>query len=264
LGDLLSLTDSGATIQRQLSGEGYKVIGDVCLSFLGFSQNETWQQRFGGDEFKACGLFGRFLPITSTYVELAGLGEGSGDFRDVLRAASDRATGMGRTVCYFGPTVGRGEVDLIGRTMAEVERTEEGQAFQRSYPRDWQNLRGKVIGQAIKMSMIDAFLDGAGGDGAAVDCSPYFRKNAMLATVFYLTYLQQVVEVSALGRKEQKVRELLAKYGTMNKRDIQRQATFYNAGELQTVMDNLKADGVVVEEERVNPNKTRTLVYRLR
>jgi hypothetical protein len=263
----LQLTDSGSKLERQLVGDGFKGMYDLCVGFLGFSQNETWHNELGGEEFMARGLFGRFVPYTSTYLALSDVIENHTPFLTLLKdLADDAQTITDRIRCVFGDPVAIGEKDFIGRAMEELESREVVAQFIAEYPVEWAAIRNKIIGHAIKCSIIDAF---ANGDYRAtitkhkevVDCSPYFQVHALVLTAVYAAYFWQRPEISAFGKLEDKVLQCLRRQGPMSARELQRRIHFYNKGQFTEMMQSLIAEGLVKMGHRKAGTGPRTAVY---
>jgi hypothetical protein len=263
---LLKLADSASYIPKHLSGEGYKIMADCCVSFLGYTQNETWQNKFGGEQFKNCGLFGRFIPLTGRGMRLSQIIPPQGSsYKTVMDEVHEAARLAGQQIrCSFlNPDGG----DFIKDAKKRMTDWEWVKKLTEIYPRDWANLQNKIVIHAIKCSMIDAFLNRDYLDGLSIkpciNASCYFETHMKWISAAYWFYLQQSEAVSTTAKHEQIVLSLLKKYQSgMTKRDIARRLNIFGS-ELAEILDALKDDGQVSVSQRINRNGTKTAVYRI-
>jgi hypothetical protein len=249
---VLQLFDGGSVMQKQLAGEGYKLIADTCVSLCGFSQNQTWEKAFGDSDKLARGLFGRFVPWTDRYLKLDGHGPTTATVQSVFATVKNRtAVQPDDITCTFGPPCD-GPKDSIGQIMDEVAETPNGKSFARIYPNEWAVLRNKIINHAIKAAMIDGFLENVREvdpfnvqEATTIDCLHHFRRHAELFVSCYLSYYQQVQPTSAYGELEQRVLRIARRDGFVTKRDTQRQL-HVTARDLAELLANLVQAGELI------------------
>lgn len=244
--NVLKLFDGGGFFQKQLATEGYKMIGDACVTLCGFSQCTTWEKTLGDSDSLSRGLFGRFVPYTTTHLRLEGV-QVEEHLEPVKQQVGKLIADMkNRPVvrCKFGPPAVYGETDAIGQVMKRLEVEADAREFARIYPDEWAVLRNKVINHAIKGAMIDAIITGEGKNVAAIDCLRYFERHARLVISCYFAYYLQVQPESRFGETERKVLKLLRRDGSLSRRDIQRSLSLYGR-ELQDLMENLEADNII-------------------
>ncbi len=264
---LLSLLDSGGKLDNQRTGEGSRGMYDLCVGFLGFTQNETWNTELGGEEFMSRGLFGRFVPYTSTYLRLTDIAENQTNLTTIIRDLHDDAqTITERIQCVFGEKVPLGEKDFAGRAMDALESRDGVRQFVADYPQEWASLRNKILVHAEKCAMIDAFVNGDYKHDLAthkdiLDCSKYFMNHALFITATYAAYFWQRPEVSAFGKLEDKVVQILKREGALTARELQRKCHFHNRPQLDEMMKSLVAAAIVRRSEITNKNGTKTEVF---
>jgi hypothetical protein len=250
MGYLLRLTDSHANIERRMAGDGKQIASDLCISFCGFTQNSTWGDTFGGEEFRKSGLFGRFLPFVSD-LKIVELTNAKSELFPSLLSIQQAVAQMDQITCFIGDE----EHDVIATALTRLGTTQIGQDFAKVFPDSWEQLRGKIVSAAIRMSMIDTLLlrmtkstDSWSGKtligGDNIDCSKTLLRNLMLVTMCYYAYLDQFAPVSDYARIEDRIIAMLRK-GPQAKRMLKRGVTVKQNFALENALESLIDDGTV-------------------
>jgi len=179
LGNILKLADSGGEVHGDVVYGGKRLISDVCLGIVAFSQPEVWAEKFDPDVHLASGLAGRFMVTNEDDFDLniPGIQPMSSPavvngIRLVIRGLLNRVKRVAdRVICEQ-----TGDNDEYGEVFDELlEDPVIKEVVEFGYI-DAVRLRGKLINLAIKWTMVDVFLglDDAGldalkGDVEAVD-----------------------------------------------------------------------------------------------
>jgi len=160
-GNLLKLADSGTTITGDTTTKGQRVIHDVCTSIVAFTQPEVWQENFNPDEHLDSGLAGRFVMVSHEDYELT-VNAAEMPFNDTLLAIKgvfrellDRLDQIADRVQNDPDNPG----DERGRIFDEVASEANIAAVAKHGFIDLSKLKGKLIGQALKLTAMHVFLD---------------------------------------------------------------------------------------------------------
>lgn len=242
LEDVLSLMDPANPFESSTSGEGFKAMYDLCISFIGYTQDATWQSEMASTHLKDVGLFGRFVPnpanlkiinLPAPKTSLAGIVKEIRGLSSLLE--------FQEKICTFGVDTAL-KLDPIREDIDKLTSSPLGQRFQKRFPSDWGRLTGKVIGHAIKLSMICEFLETGldrGGDWVTddrpVDCRKWFYRCAELVLKCYLSYLDSADDCRQLDTRETKILEQLARHQYLTGRDLQRSSQLYGQAFTQLV-----------------------------
>ena len=162
IGNLLKLADNGGEIQGDTAGKGKRVISDICFSIIGWSQPETWVENFDPSVHLSSGLAGRFTLVNhdSFELNLAGIPSMTSDeviegIRLVIRDLLTRLENVAdRVVCERS-----GEVDEYGAIFEQLIAEPQFKEIIEFGYIDVELLRGKLLNQSLKMTMVDTFLN---------------------------------------------------------------------------------------------------------
>jgi len=160
-GNLLKLADSGTTITGDTSTKGVRAIYDVCTSFVAYSQPEVWQDNFNPEEHLDSGLAGRFIVVSQDDFDLT-VETIDAPFKKVLQDIeglfSELLTRLDRIADRVENDPPNPD-DERGRIFDEVAATPAIDAMAKHGFIDLVKLKGKLIGQALKLTQMHVFLD---------------------------------------------------------------------------------------------------------
>lgn len=170
LGSVLQLADSGSTISGSTVTSGYRVICDTCISIIGYTQPESWHDLFAATDNLASGLSGRFTVVDADDLselnvptKRIGQDQLADHVQHLVTAIVNKfkplsgIDNLGRVKVDYGD-----DDDTLGQVWDELISTHPTLSKVRHIP--WDALKGKLIYQALKYSLIFAAygLDDAG------------------------------------------------------------------------------------------------------
>ncbi|MFA9477573.1 hypothetical protein ACERK3_04610 [Phycisphaerales bacterium AB-hyl4] len=224
LSDVLKLAD--ATDHESITkNSGFAMMYDMCVGFLGLSQDATWEREMGSQVFKDVGLFGRLIPQTQHH-EVTGLPPVDCTFTDIIRGEVGTlvdALPSTRTPCTFGVDY---DHDPIGEAKESFTNTPVGRYLRDVFPMDWEVLKSKFVVHAIKLSMICAMLSEEVEDfrfgklPEKFDGLQYFSRCIEIVAKCYAAYLAHRGDGMDTSSEEDKVLTQLRQSGAMFKRDL--------------------------------------------
>lgn len=164
LGSVLKLADSASEINGSTGTNGYRTIEDCCLSIIGYTQTEMWHKAFDTLANVASGLIGRFFimniddyaPLKVDKLSLSQT-ECEAEIKMLLKEIVQKVERLPkRLVCDFDADKTK---DFCGSIFDAVAQYEEVQAFTSQGLLDLDKFKGKVIAQAIKLTMVHKVLE---------------------------------------------------------------------------------------------------------
>ncbi len=161
LATVLQLADSGAKISGGTSTGGYRLIADCCLSMIGYTQDHNWYQIFDADMNLESGLIGRFfIAHMKDYVleverETLTQDQGYARIYTLLSQYAERLKLAANLSCNFCPNV---DDDFCHKIFTSTINKNAIKPFIDYNLIDINKIKGKVIYQAIKDTMLVSFL----------------------------------------------------------------------------------------------------------
>jgi len=283
LGSVLKLFDSGSVLDSVTRGGGVTVCPDLCISFLGFSQDGMWNLKFGQDLFKMSGLAGRFLPFTEN-LKFTGMEKKDKEvlkdgiepkdvFKQKLNMFYQIVQAMPRVECIIQNNEDDDKnVDYIGQAKKLFLETTLAKVFKKNYPNDFDNLINKFITFGIKLSQVFTLLDKLDSIKSKLNTMTGVKKIycnldnyqyciELTAKIFY-SYLEQVKEVSELGQLVNKITDLLRKE-SLTYTEITRSVSSRSLGLVKEAIE-VGLEDKCFKEILVKPDKGRRVtMYRI-
>lgn len=188
------LLESAKDILSDTQTYGDRFLPNACMSFLGFSQSDPWNEEMITPRYKQGGLAYRIIPVNSEQLDLRDWERTNATEDDALsafRSARDLAEASG---IAWADVHGAG--DELGDLLTECStHNPVVAAYVAERPKDWDILRGKIIQQGGKVAMILAFAAAVDEWRAAGDFSPR-EPLRELDAVPYLQAAYQLVATS--------------------------------------------------------------------
>jgi hypothetical protein len=160
LENVLKLATSGETIEQPRVGTGFRMASDLCVSFLGFSQTETWQQHYGDDRYRTNGLIGRIIPCAAG-VEFTNLPAGNkDDWQTLVKIASDTGDPFDnqqrdrRTEWTI-----TNDNDPVKPVMVALKSSRPWAVLQDVTGSYADSLHGKIVGHGLKLAMVCSWIN---------------------------------------------------------------------------------------------------------
>lgn len=162
-GNILKLADSGSNISGSTNQNGFRIIADCCVSMVGYTQPDTWYNMFPIEKNLSSGLIGRFFvmnmkdfePIRIDKLDIA-YEQIEIEIKAIFRKWIEKVNLIGgKLTCLFSMENG---FDFAGSLFDEVIASPCFQAPINQGILPISDVRGKIIYQAIKMTMLHCFL----------------------------------------------------------------------------------------------------------
>ncbi|MBC8106206.1 MAG: hypothetical protein H7Z14_06415 [Anaerolineae bacterium] len=185
-GALFCKLADNADVVTRTKGEGVGVIGDACISILGFTTPDRYNVEIRNPQNIEAGVAFRIVPVNLKQTQLIGYSSREAD----KPAAQKALVELRALVCGVADLSKRinivftGDGDPLGQSRDKFAGTPLAQHFGKLRPEEWKRLKNKLLIQAAKLagllalaaesqrqSTLDPFLNVESVE--SIDASPY-------------------------------------------------------------------------------------------
>ena len=145
--------------------KGYAIMGNMCLSFLGFTPSDPWNCDMRSAKFQQWGLGARIIPVNPKTFDISGYESQSGDLdkaRTELQRIHDYLSMTTRVRVPIEIVFGTDrEIDLVGQEKEHFRQQTAVAWVLKNNPDQYQLIESKIVVQAAKLAGILAIADKA-------------------------------------------------------------------------------------------------------